>query len=401
LQTSLSYPKSFLRNRYYLIEVLPLSFSLSAAQKDLKLRVQEFATKELAPKARDVDRKARFPRENVKEMADHGLLGLPLPLEYAGSGMDMTSYCIALEELAKACSTTATINLSHVLSAFSICLFGTPEQKEFYLKSMAKGENLGAFAITERTGGSDVASIQTDARVKDDKYVITGEKSYITSAGQADLYIVLASTDKSKGSKGLSAFIVDSDTEGLSIGKIEDLTGMRGISIGQIILKDCSIPRDRLIAKEGDGLKIALSCIDRGRVAISAIGVGLAQAALEASINYSKKRNQFGRSLSEFQAIQFMIADMATEVEAARLLTHYAGSLVAGGSRFTKEASMAKLYSSEVAVRAALNAIQIHGGYGLSREGPVERYMRDAKALAIMEGTSEMQRMIIAKNEIG
>jgi len=361
--------------------------------------VREFAAKELAPRARDIDKHARFPRENVREMADHGLLGLPFPLEYGGSGMGTLSYCIALEELAKVCGSTATINLAHVLSAFSIFLFGTQKQKEFYLASMAKGEVLGAFGATERGGGSDLVSIQTEARLEGSEYIITGEKSYITNAGQADLYIILASTDKAKGSKGLSAFMIEKDTEGLRFGKIEDLTGMRGVSIGEIIIEDCSICRDNILSNEGDGLKIALSCIDRGRVAISAVGVGLAQAALDASVDYSKKRSQFGKSLSELQAIQFMIADMATEIEAARLLTYHAASLVDSGSRFTKEASMAKLYSSEVAMRAALSAVQIHGGYGLSREGPVERYMRDAKALAIMEGTSEIQRLVIARNE--
>ena len=377
-----------------------MDFSLSPEQQELRGRVREFAAKELAPRARDIDKDARFPRENVREMADHGLLGLPFPLEYGGSGMGTLSYCIALEELAKVCGSTATINLAHVLSAFSIFLFGTQKQKEFYLASMAKGEVLGAFGATERGGGSDLVSIQTEARLEGSEYIITGEKSYITNAGQADLYIILASTDKAKGSKGLSAFMIEKDTEGLRFGKIEDLTGMRGVSIGEIILEDCSICRDNILSNEGDGLKIALSCIDRGRVAISAVGVGLAQAALDASVDYSKKRSQFGKSLSELQAIQFMIADMATEIEAARLLTYHAASLVDSGSRFTKEASMAKLYSSEVAMRAALSAVQIHGGYGLSREGPVERYMRDAKALAIMEGTSEIQRLVIARNEL-
>ena len=377
-----------------------MDFSLSTRQQELRDRVRAFASRELAPKAKEIDRNARFPRENVKEMADHGLLGIPVPIEYGGSGMDMLSYCIALEEIAKACCTTATINLAHVFTAFSICLFGNAEQKGFHLTSMAKGERLGAFAITERTGGSDVVSIQTEAKAEGDGYVLNGEKSYITNAGQADLYVILASTDKTEGSKGLSAFILEKDRKGLSIGKTEDLIGMRGISNGQILLKDCSVPRENLIGSEGNGLKITLSCIDRGRVATSAIGVGIAQAALEASINYSKKRLQFGKSLSEYQAIQFMIADMATGVQAARLLTHYAASLADKEVRFTKEASMAKLYSSEAALRAALDAVQIHGGYGLSREGPVERHVRDAKTLAIAEGTSEMQRMIIARNEI-
>lgn len=313
--------------------------------------------------------------------------------------MGMLGYCIALEELAKACGSTATINLSHVLSTYSIFLFGAEKHKEFYVTSMAKGEVLGAFGTTERGGGSDLGSIQTEAKAENSNYIITGEKSYITNAGQADVYIILASTDKTKGPKGLSAFIIGKDTEGLSFSRPEDLTGMRGISIGGLLLKDCRVPKENILGNEGDGVKIVLSCIDRGRVGISAIGVGLAQAALDASIGYSKNRSQFGRSLSEFQAIQFMIADMATEIEAARLLTYHAASLIDRSLHFTKEASMAKLYSSEAAMRAALNAVQIHGGYGLSREAPVERYMRDAKALTIMEGTSEIQRLVIARNE--
>jgi len=377
-----------------------LDLYLSTRQQELRDRVREFANKELASKAKEIDRSARFPRENVREMADHGLLGTPFPIEYGGVGMDMLSYSLALEEIAKVCSTTAIINLAHVFTAFSLCLFGSAEQKKFYLTSMVRGEMLGAFAITERTGGSDVVSTKTEAKTKGDEYVLNGEKSYITNAGQADLYVILASTDRTKGSKGLSAIMLEKDTKGLRFGKTEDLIGMRGISIGQILIEDCSVPRTNLIGNEGDGLKITLSCIDRGRVGTSAIGVGIAQAALDASIDYSKKRFQFGKSISEYQAIQFMIADMATEVHAARLLTHYAASLADKEARFTKEASMAKLYSSEAALRAALNTIQIHGGYGLSREGSVERYMRDAKALAMAEGTSEMQRMIIARNEI-
>ena len=375
-----------------------MDFTLSDKQKELRGRSREFATKELAPKAREIDKSAKFPRENFVEMANHGFLGIPFPIEYGGSGLDVSSYCIVLEEIAKACGTTALINLSHVLTATSIHIFGKKNQKDFYLASMAKGESLGAFAMTESTGGSDVGSMKTSAQLEGEQYVMNGEKSYITNAGQADYYVITASTDKSKGIKGLSSFIVEKDREGLSLGKVEDLSGMRGISLGQILLNNCRVPRENIIGNEGDGIKVALSCIDRGRIALSSIGVGIGQAALDASLVYSKKRSQFGKSLSEFQAIQFMIADMTTEIEAARLLTYHAASLVDKESRFTKEASMAKLYSSEVAVRAALNAVQIHGGYGLVKSCPVERYMRDAKVLTIGEGTSEIQRMIIARS---
>jgi len=377
-----------------------MNFSLSEEQEELKKSTNEFSNKELVPRAKEVDIKGEFPKDNFKKMAEKGLLGLIFPKEYGGSGLDMVSYCVALEEIAKACGSTATINLSHVLSTLTIHLFGNDDQKEYYLKPMVKGEKIGAFAITERGGGSDVLSIQTVAKAKDTGYVINGVKSYITNAKQADIYIILASTDKAKGSKGLSAIISGKDTEGISFGKTEDLIGMRGISLGEIIIKECSLPKENLLASEGDGLKITLSSIDRGRIALSAIGVGIAQACLDASIDYSKKRSQFGKPLSEYQSIQFMISDMSTEIQAARLLMYHAGSLVETKQRFTTEASMAKLYSSETAMRAALNAVQIHGGYGLSRECPVERYMRDAKGLAIMEGTSEIQRLIISRNKL-
>ena len=376
-----------------------MNFSLSEEQEELKKSTNDFSNKELVPRAKEVDIKGEFPKDNFKKMAEKGLLGLIFPKEYGGSGLDMVSYCVALEEIAKACGSTATINLSHVLSTLTIHLFGNDKQKENYLKPMIKGEKIGAFAITERGGGSDVLSIQTGAKVKDNGYVINGVKSYITNAKQADIYIILVSTDKTKGSKGLSAIIIEKDTEGISFGKTEDLIGMRGISLGEIIIKECSVPKENLLGSEGDGLKITLSSIDRGRIALSALGVGIAQACLEASIDYSKKRSQFGKPLSEYQSIQFMISDMSTEIQAARLLTYYAGSLVETKPRFTTEASMAKLYSSETAMRAALNAVQIHGGYGLSRECPVERYMRDAKGLAIMEGTSEIQRLLISRNK--
>lgn len=376
-----------------------MDFSLSKEQEELRKGTNEFSNKELIPRAKEVDIKGEFPKDNFKKMAERGLLGLIFPKEYGGSGLDMVSYCVAMEEIAKACGSTATINLSHVLSTLTLYLFGNEKQKENYLKPMIKGEKIGAFAITERGGGSDILSIQTGAKVKEDGYVINGVKSYITNAKQADIYIILTSTDKTKGSKGLSAIIVEKETEGISFGKTEDLIGMRGISLGEIIIKECSVPKENLLGSEGDGFKITLSSIDRGRIALSAIGVGIAQACLDASIDYSKKRSQFGKSLSEYQSIQSMISDMSTEIQAARLLTYYAGSLVETKSRFTMEASMAKLYSSETAMRAALNAVQIHGGYGLSRECPVERYMRDAKGLAIMEGTSEMQRLIISRNK--
>jgi len=380
-----------------LIEVIKLDHSLIEEQLKLKENVSDFVSNKIAPRAKEIDEKGDFPWENIKDMASQGLLGIPIPKEYGGAGMDMLSYCIVLEEIAKRCSNTALVNLAHVFSSIAINLFGNNEQKSQYLIPMAEGKKLGAFGITERTGGSDVGSIRTEARLDNDNYVINGEKSYITNAGKADIYVILAFTDKEKGSKGLSAFIVEKGTDGLDFGKNENLVGMRGISIGEILLNNCIVPAKNIIGKEGDGIKIVLSCIDRGRIGTSAVSVGLAQGALDASIEYVKKRNMFGKLLSEFQSTQFLIADMATEIEAARLLMYQAASFVGKKERFTLEASMAKLYSSEVAMRAAINSIQIHGGYGLTKDGPVERYMRDAKTLTIAEGTSEIQRGIISR----
>jgi butyryl-CoA dehydrogenase len=379
------------------LEAIKLNLSLTEEQLKLKEFVSNLVENKIAPKAKEVDELGKFPWENIKEMANQGLLGIPILKEYGGIGMDMLSYCIALEEIAKGCSNTALINLAHVFTSLSISLFGSNEQKTKILIPMAKGEKLGAFGITERTGGSDVASIRTEAKLDNDSYIINGEKSYLTNAGEADIYVILAFTDKEKGSKGLGAFIVEKGIDGLDFGKNENLIGMRGISNGQILLNNCVVPAKNIIGKEGDGLKIVLSCIDRGRIGTSAVCVGLAQGALDASIEYVKKRSMFGKLLSEFQSTQFMIADMATEIEAARLLTHQAASCVGKKERFALEASMAKLYSSEVAMRAAINSVQIHGGYGLTKDGPVEKYMRDAKTLTIAEGTSEIQRGIISR----
>jgi len=286
------------------------------------------------------------------------------------------------------------------MSAFCVYLFGSDEQRRRFLVPMSSGNKLGGFALTERTSGSDPSRIRTTATFNGSEYVLNGDKCFVTNSGQADIYVVFAVTDPSKGIKGISAFMVEKGYEGFDFGKIEDKMGLRAAANGELIFKDCRVPKENLLGNEGDGFKIALSAIDRGRIGIAALGVGIAQAALDSSKTYAKQRAQFGQPISNFQAIQFMIADMATEIEAARLLAYKAAWLADVGERFTKQASMAKLYASEVAMRATINAVQIHGGYGLLKDLPVERYMRDAKALAIIEGTSEMQRIIISRDEL-
>ncbi|MEM1538306.1 MAG: acyl-CoA dehydrogenase family protein [Candidatus Nezhaarchaeales archaeon] len=377
-----------------------MDFNLSDSQKMLQNMVKEIALKEVAPRAAEVDRTGSFPLENVKVLAKYNLLGVPFPVEYGGAGADMVSYAITIEELAQVCASTAFICAVHAVPAFCLQLSGSEEQKRRYLTQLANGSKLGAFALTEPNAGSDAAAIQTEAKLEGDEYVLNGSKCFITNAGYADIYVVFASTDKSKGARGISAFIVERGVKGLSFGRIEDKLGLRGSANGEVLLRDCRIPKENLIGREGEGLRIALAALDRARIGGAALGVGIAQAALNAAKDYAKKRVQFGQPIANLQAIQFMIADMATRVEAARLLTYRAARLADEGKRFTREAAMAKLYASEVAMKVTVDAVQIHGGYGLSKDWPVERYMRDAKAVAIIEGTSEIQRLVIARSEL-
>jgi len=377
-----------------------MDFKFTPEQERLRKMVGEFAQNEIAPRAKEIDSTGEFPSNNLGKMAKQGLLGIPFPPDYGGRGEDNVGYALAVEEIGKICASTGFILGVHVMSAYCICLFGNDQQKKEFLAPLSSGDKLGAFALTEPATGSDASAMKTTAVLDGSEYVLNGEKCFVTSTGHAETYIVFAVTDLGKGPKGVSAFIVCKGTQGFQFGKVEDKIGLRATSNGKLTFKDCRIPRDNLLGREGDGLKIALSAIDRGRIGIAALGVGIAQAALDSSKTYAKQRAQFGQPIASFQAIQFMIADMATEIEAARLLAYKAAWLADAGERFTKQASMAKLYASEVAMRAAVNAVQIHGGYGLLKDLPVERYMRDAKALAIIEGTSEMQRIIISRDEL-
>jgi len=362
--------------------------------------VRELAEKLIAPRAAETDRMGEFPWENVRELARHNLLGIPISTDLGGAGSGFLSHAIIVEELTRACANTGFICAVHTMTAVALQLFGTEEQKHLYLTPLAKGHKLGAFALTEPGAGSDISSLQTRAVLEGDDYVLDGSKCFITNAGQAETYIVFASTDRSRGGKGISAFIVEKGTAGFSFGTVEDKVGLRASSNGELVFEGCHVPRENLLGASGEGMRMALASLDRGRIAAAAMGVGIASAALATAKSYAQERVQFGQPIGSLQAIQFKIADMATEVDAARLLTYRAANLADRGAKFTREAAMAKLYASEAAMRTALEAVQILGGYGLSREHPVERHMRDAKALALIEGTSEIQRLVVSRFEL-
>lgn len=363
----------------------------------LKQMYREFTINEVAPMAHEIDEEEKFPYETVDKMAECGMLGIPFPKEYGGEGGDYLGYTIAVEELSKACGTTGVILSAHTsLGASPIYEFGTQEQKQKYLVPLAKGEKLGAFGLTEPNAGTDASGQQTTAVLDGDNYILNGSKIFITNAGPADVYIVMAMTDKSKGTRGISAFIVEKDTPGFSIGKKEKKLGIRGSATCELIFENCIIPKENLLGKVGQGFKIAMKTLDGGRIGIAAQALGIAQGALDATVTYVKERKQFGRSLSAFQNTQFELANMKTKIEAARLLVYKAANKKDEGKPFSVEAAMAKLYASEVAMEVTTKAVQLHGGYGYTREYDVERMMRDAKITEIYEGTSEVQRMVIS-----
>ncbi len=376
-----------------------MDFALNEEQEIFRKTVREFAEKEIMPRAQEIDQKGEFPWDIIRKMADLGLMGLPFPEEYGGAGGDAISYAIAVEEIARASGSVAITYSAHVsLACAPIYLFGTEEQKRKYLIPLARGEKIGAFGLTEPGAGSDAAAIKTRAVLEGDEWVINGQKIFITNGSVADVVIIAAVTDPAKGKKGISNFIVEKGTPGFRIGREEDKMGLRGSVTSELIFENCRIPKENLLGKEGEGYKQFLITLDGGRIGIGAMAVGLGMAALEAAVKYAKERVQFGQPIAEFQAIQWMLADMATELEAARLLVYRAAWLKERGQRFTKEAAMAKLFASEAAVRACYKAIQIHGGYGYTRDYPVERLYRDARLTTIGEGTSEIQRLVIARH---
>jgi len=376
-----------------------MDLRLTEEQKMIQKMARDFAEKHVAPIAAEMDEKGQVPFENIRRMAELGFLGLTTPEEYGGVGADTVSYVIALEEISKACAATAVVMaVQNSLVNYGLQKFGTEDQKQRYLTRLAAGELIGAFALTEPGAGSDAAAQRTVAIRDGDDYVITGTKHFITNGGFADVIILFAMTDKEKGTRGITAFIVEKGTPGFSVGKEEHKMGIRASNTCELIFQECRVPAANRLGNEGEGFKIAMTVLDAGRIGIGAQACGIAQAALDASIAYAKTREQFGRPIAEFQAIQWMLADMATQIEAARLLTYNAALKKDAGERFSKEASMCKLFASEMVVWVTNRAIQIHGGYGYMKEYPVERYYRDAKITEIYEGTSEVQRMVIASN---
>ncbi|HSQ34327.1 MAG TPA: acyl-CoA dehydrogenase [Peptostreptococcaceae bacterium] len=376
-----------------------MEFCFSKEHNMLQKMYKEFADKEVKPFAHEVDEKEEFPIETVKKLAKYGFMGIPFPKEYGGQGGDNLAYAMAVEELSKVCGTTGVIVSAHTsLCAAPIYQFGNEEQKQKYLVPLAKGEKLGAFGLTEPNAGTDASGQQTTAVLDGDEYIINGSKIFITNAGYADTYIVMAMTDKSKGTKGISAFIVEKGTEGFSIGKQEHKLGIKGSATCELVFENCRIPKENLLGKEGKGFGIAMKTLDGGRIGIAAQALGIAQGAIDETVSYVKERRQFGKPISYFQNTQFQVADMSTKTEAARMLVYKAAKTKDSGAAYSLEAAMAKLYASETAMEVTTKAVQLHGGYGYTREYPVERMMRDAKITEIYEGTSEVQRMVIAAN---
>jgi butyryl-CoA dehydrogenase len=374
-----------------------MNFNFTDEQKLLKKLYKEFTENEVEPIAGEIDEEERFPVETVEKMKNNGMLGIPFPKKYGGQGGDNQAYVMLVEELSKACGTTGVVVSAHTsLCCAPIYEFGTEEQKQKYLVPLAKGEKLGAFGLTEANAGTDAAGQQTKAVLDGDHYILNGSKIFITNAANADIFIVMAMTDKSKGTRGISAFIVEKDYEGFSIGKKELKMGIRGSATCELIFEDVKVPKENLLGREGKGFSIAMKTLDGGRIGIAAQALGIAQGAIDETVKYVKERKQFGRSISKFQNTQFQLADMQTKVDAARLLVYRAAFNKDNKLSYSNEAAMAKLFASEVSMEVTTKAVQLHGGYGYTREYPVERMMRDAKITEIYEGTSEVQKMVVS-----
>ena len=374
-----------------------MNFTLTKEQELVRQMVRDFAVNEVKPIAAEIDVTERFPMENVKKMGELGMMGIPFPTEFGGAGGDVLSYILAVEELSKVCATTGVILSAHTsLCASLINENGTPEQKEKYLRDLCTGNNIGAFGLTEPGAGTDAAGQQTTAVLDGDNYILNGSKIFITNGGVADTFIVFAMTDKSKGTKGISAFIVEKGFPGFSIGKKEDKLGIRASSTTELIFENCVVPKENLIGREGKGFGIAMKTLDGGRIGIAAQALGIAEGALDEAIKYMKERKQFGRPIAAFQGLQWMVAEMSTKIEAARFLVYKAAWLKENKQPYSIDAARAKLYAAEVAMDVTTKAVQLFGGYGYTKEYPVERMMRDAKITEIYEGTSEVQKMVIS-----
>lgn len=374
-----------------------MDFSLTKTDRLFLQMIREFADKEVKPLAAEIDETERFPMETVEKMAKLGLMGIPVPVEYGGAGGNNVLYTMAVEELSRVCATTGVILSAHTsLCVAPIMHFGTKEQKEKYLPKLASGEWIGAFGLTEPNAGTDASAQQTTAVREGDHYVLNGSKIFITNAGYANVYIIMAMTDKSKGTKGISAFIVEKDFPGFSVGKKEKKMGIRGSATCELIMENCIVPAENLLDQEGKGFKVAMWTLDGGRIGIASQALGIAQGAMDETVSYLKERKQFGRALAKFQNMQFQLADMETRIQASRLLVRRAAWKEDAKVPYSADAAMAKLFAAETAMEMTTKAVQYHGGYGYTREYPVERMMRDAKITEIYEGTSEVQRMVIA-----
>jgi len=375
-----------------------MDFNLTDNQKLFKKTIREFCEKNLKPLAEKIDKEEYFPDELYKKMGQMGLMGMTVPQEYGGAGIDRISYMIALEEISRICGSTGlTVEAHNSLGVGHIYEKGTEKQRKKYLPKLCSGQEIAAWALTEPNAGSDASATQTTAELDGDEWVLNGTKQFITSGDIAWVTTVMAKTDKDKGAKGISAFIVERDTPGFKVGQLEDKLGLRGSHTAELIFEDCRIPKENLLDAQGKGFTGAMNILDRGRTAIGAMSVGIARGSLEEAVDYAKQRTQFGKPIGKNQAIQWMLADMATEIDAARLLVYRAADMEDKNIRFTKEAAMAKLFASEMAMKATVKAIQIFGGYGYIKEYPLERYYRDIKLCTIGEGTSEVQKMVIAR----
>ncbi|HEQ3527631.1 acyl-CoA dehydrogenase AcdA [Bacillus sp. S70] len=375
-----------------------MHFKLSEEHEMIRKMVRDFAKNEVAPTAAERDEEERFDRELFDQMAELGLTGIPWPEEYGGIGSDYLAYVIAIEELSRVCASTGVTLSAHTsLAGWPIFKFGTEEQKQKFLRPMAEGKKIGAYGLTEPGSGSDAGGMKTIAKRDGDHYILNGSKIFITNGGIADIYVVFALTDPESKQRGTSAFIVESDTPGFSVGKKESKLGIRSSPTTEIMFEDCRIPVENLLGEEGEGFKVAMQTLDGGRNGIAAQAVGIAQGALDASVEYARERHQFGKPIAAQQGIGFKLADMATDVEAARLLTYQAAWLESEGLPYGKESAMSKVFAGDTAMRVTTEAVQVFGGYGYTKDYPVERYMRDAKITQIYEGTQEIQRLVISR----
>ncbi|MBM3249042.1 MAG: acyl-CoA dehydrogenase [Candidatus Omnitrophica bacterium] len=374
-----------------------MDYLLTEEQKMIRDLSRQIADEKIRPKAAEYDKADEFPKDVIKDLAKSDLFGIFVPEEYGGMGISVLNLCIVTEELSKACGGIAVCYAASALGTFPILLFGNDEQKKKYLPALAKGEKIAAFGLTEPAAGSDASAIQTTAKKVGDHYILNGTKHFITNGGDAEIYTVIAMTDKTKGARGASAFIVEKGTPGFTFGKKEDKMGIRASSTRELVFTDCKIPKENLLAKEGMGFIVTMKTFDMSRPGVAAQALGIAQGALDHAVKYAKEREQFEKSISTFQGIQWMLADMATQIEAARALIYAVARMVdSGNAKVGKESAMAKLFASDVAMKVTTDAVQILGGYGYMKDYPVEKYMRDAKITQIYEGTNQIQRNIIA-----